>query len=544
MNRKRFLILVPLWFAGLLACNLPLQSRTAKDQPGSAVQDFQYSLTAQANTRLDVQNPAEAGATQLPVVPESGQPTESDPAGPTAGPYTFPGLTTATPGTPPPLPVSTEPGSQDGVYHYMVQSGDTLDSLARRFGVSPGQITSEQNISTDGLLPPGQALEIPDQVGPAPYSGALFPDSEIVYSPSAIDFDTQSYIQQAGGYLSGYHDMVNGELLSGAEIVQRLATETSTDPRILLAFLEYRSHWVLGQPSDPSKVDYPIGFYQEGYTGLYKELSLTAKELGIGYYGWRYGTLTDLKFQDHQAMRISPQLNAGSVAVQYLFSLFYKTDAWLGALYSPGDFIRLYQQMFGDPWERAARVEPLFPAGLATPDLELPFAEGERWSFTGGPHAAWLTGSPRGAIDFAPTIGEPPCSVSAAWVTASAPGVVVRAANNVVAIDLDGDGHEQTGWVLIYMHIAKEDQIQLRTRLNTNDRIGHPSCQGGNATGTNVHIARKYNGEWIGADGPLPFVLSGWLVVPGDYPYLGQLHKDGQIVTAEPDGSHPSVIIR
>jgi hypothetical protein len=42
--------------------------------------------------------------------------------------------------------------------------------------------------------------------------------------------------------------------------------------------------------------------------------------------------------------------------------------------------------------------------------------------------------------------------------------------------------------------------------------VGHPSCEGGYSDGTHVHIARRYNGEWLAADGPLPMVFSGWQV--------------------------------
>ena len=38
---------------------------------------------------------------------------------------------------------------------------------------------------------------------------------------------------------------------------------------------------------------------------------------------------------------------------------------------------------------------------------------------------------------------------------------MVRAERGVVAIDLDGDGQESTGWVLVYMHIAEQDRIPL-----------------------------------------------------------------------------------
>ena len=63
--------------------------------------------------------------------------------------------------------------------------------------------------------------------------------------------------------------------------------------------------------------------------------------------------------------RIAPQLNTGSVALQHLFSKLYKPGPWHEALYEPGDFLALYQEMFGDPWARAAQVEPLFPEDRA-----------------------------------------------------------------------------------------------------------------------------------------------------------------------------------
>jgi len=76
------------------------------------------------------------------------------------------------------------------------------------------------------------------------------------------------------------------------------------------------------------------------------------------------------------------------------------------------------------------------------------------------------------------------------------------------------------------------------------DLIGHPSCEGGEATGTHVHIARKYNGEWIYADGPIPFNLDGWIAHAGPKPYIGTLTKGNQIVTASQYGSFESVIRR
>ena len=134
--------------------------------------------------------------------------------------------------------------------------------------------------------------------------------------------------------------------------------------------------------------------------------------------------------------------------------------------------------------------------------------------------------------------------MSSAWVTASGSGVVTRSGDNVVALDLDGDGFEQTGWVLIYLHLPEDDRIQAGTRVNLDDRLGHPSCERGKSTGTHVHIARKYNGEWLPADGPLPFVLSGWEVQEGSKSYQGALVKGDRIVTANPGGPSSALIIR
>jgi hypothetical protein len=80
--------------------------------------------------------------------------------------------------------------------------------------------------------------------------------------------------------------------------------------------------------------------------------------------------------------------------------------------------------------------------------------------------------------------------------------------------------------------------------VETSDFLGHPTCEGGIATGTHVHIARKYNGEWLTADGPLPFVLSGWQVYAGEKSYQGELRQGSQVVVASPVGPRTSIITR
>jgi LasA protease len=209
--------------------------------------------------------------------------------------------------------------------------------------------------------------------------------------------------------------------------------------------------------------------------------------------------------------------------------------------------------MFGDPWARADAVNPIFPSALNQPPLALPFVPNTKWSLTGGPHNGWgqlsteiygQSHSVYAAIDFAPAASRAGCDISPAWVTAAAPGLVVRSENGAVMVDLDGDGYEQTGWDLLYMHISSQDRVKAGTWLETNDRIGHPSCEGGVSTGTHLHFARKYNGEWVTADGPIPFILSGWRVVAGSKAYEGKLIRGDEVVTADPNGQSFSNIIR
>ncbi len=92
------------------------------------------------------------------------------------------------------------------------------------------------------------------------------------------------------------------------------------------------------------------------------------------------------------------------------------------------------------------------------------------------------------------------CVQSDLWVVAVADGLIIRADQGRVIQDLDGDGNEGTGWIVLYMHIEGRDRVQAGTYVKAGERIGHPSCEGGYSTGTHFHLARRYNGEWIPAD--------------------------------------------
>ena len=203
---------------------------------------------------------------------------------------------------------------------------------------------------------------------------------------------------------------------------------------------------------------------------------------------------------------------------------------------SPGGIFDTYYVLFGYPFDAA--IEPLVPTDLTQPILTLPFAAGEIWAFTGGPHLAWDAGTPFGALDFAPPGEALGCVESNNWVTAVADGLVTRSGDGKVTLDLDDDGNEGSGWVIQYMHIESRDRVQQGTFLREGEPIGHPSCEGGISSGTHVHITRKFNGVWIAADGAVPFTLSGWVASGTGEEYVGKLTRNGIIVESF-EGNNP-----
>ena len=490
-----------------LACGLAVAFATAVCSSGYITPrslEATQQAAANQNATLDALLSAST-ATQLPTA------TETLLALPTATPLESP-----TPSPP---------------FLYTAQTGDTLEVLALRFGVDADEIASPQDIPT-GFINHGQVFTIPNVVGLTTPNEKIIPDSEVVHSPSTIGFEVGVYANPFDGYMARYRQYLPTSWHSGAQVVERVAIENSLNPRLLLSLLQYQSNWVLGEPKNSSAVQYPIGHRLPQDHGLYHQLTWAAKQLSAGYYGWREGRITELTFQDGIRVRIAPDLNAGSVAIQYLFAQLYGYQDWFNVMDSIIGFPFTHASMFPDPWVRAAQAEPLFPPGLTQPSLSLPFLERQVWYFTSGPHGAWEREGSWAALDFAPSSSEPGCVESNHWVAAAAPGLVVRSSPGVIAVDMDGDGNEQTGWVILYLHVVNSNPPQVGDWVDRGDRLGHPSCEGGSATGTHLHIARKYNGEWIGAGGAVPFVLSGWTVQYGAQPYLGSMVRDDRVVVA------------
>ncbi len=479
--RSRVLLSLFVLFLAAAAC--------MRQQPGPVI-----VITATSPAPLGIET-LPPGATGVPLLPSPAgliQPTLDPPRSATAEP----------------LPDS-----------YTVQAGDTLSTIAARFGTTVEQLAALNGIDNPSLIAVGQLLRLPELRGVFSPAFKIIPDSELVRGPGTGNFDITAFVASLPGYLRTYQDRIDGETVSGAEVVRRIADDYSVNPRLLLALLEYRAGWLFDPEPSAGTVVYPLGYVQLGYEGLYRQLAWLANRLNDAYYGWRVRGVLWFAFSDGLRVTYASGLNAGTVAVQYALSLNRSYDQWLADV-SPEGFYSLYVTLFGDPFARA--VEPLLPPDLRQPTLLLPWAPEELWYYTGGPHGAYASGSAWAAIDFAPpgdkdTAG---CFVAPQWATAVADGIVARSERGFVILDLDGDGDETTGWTIVYLHLATDGRMPAGIRVKAGDPLGHPSCEGGVSTATHLHLARRYNGEWIPATchqcapgiPSVPFVLGGWTV--------------------------------
>jgi len=420
-------------------------------------------------------------------------------------------------------PFPTRPPYAPGeLVDYTAQTGDTLETLAVRFNTTVAEIRKANSFIPEGTtsMPPGMPMKIPIYYAPfwgSPYQ--IIPDSLFINGPAQVGFDTSKFVAGFPGWLSRYSEYASGDNRSGAQVVDLVVQNYSVSPRLLLALLEYQSGALTNPELPKDKSEYHLGITSGDYQGMYLQLVWAANTLNNGYYAWRSGSLQTFDLANSRTERPDPWQNAATVSLQTYFAKLMSAEDYAAAI-SPQGLAAVYQRLFGDAWENQ---QPHLPGSLQQPDLDFPFLPGKTWAYTGGPHTGWGSGEPLAAIDFAPAAAETGCAVSPEWATAVADGVVVRSETGIVVLDMDGDGDERTGWILFYLHLATEGRASVGQVLKAGDPVGHPSCEGGRSTGTHIHIARKYNGEWILAGGFLPFRFAGWQVENGSAEYQGYL---------------------
>ncbi len=430
--------------------------------------------------------------------------------------------------TPLPIRNSYKPGE---LVDYAAQTGDTLPALAARFNTTVAEILqANPQIPQDATtMPPDMPMRIPIYflaLWASPFK--IVPDHAFVNSPSAIGFNTAAFVESQPGWIKDYRVYASGKWRSGAEMVDFVSSNYSLNPRLLLAILEYQGGALtLAEP--PVKKNL-LGLKRTYWESPYLQLVIAANTLNNGYYGWRVGKMLEFDETSGILIRPDPWQNAGSVAIQYYYSRMLAGDEYARAISSQGLSLT-YINFFGDP---SSDSTVLIPGSLQQPKFLLPFPYDQVWSYTGGPHTGWGTGEPLAAIDFAPPADKSGCFITKDknFAAAMADGLIVRSGVDGLALDLDKDGDERTGWVIFYLHLATRARAPLGAELKAGELIGYPSCEGGHATGSHAHIARKYNGEWVVADSAIPFNMDGWVVRNGSREYLGTLIRGGATVIA------------
>jgi len=158
------------WFKGVIllvlvtmAVGLGACSRSAAEREGSATTPDATSVGSSAATQVATPSPGETVVSAVSPVPQTAetdvQPTEegSTVDEPTEEP-TEEATATATP-TPTSSPASGEQG--DGYVVHVVQRGETLYSIARKYGTTYSAIVQANSIRNPSVIYVGQRIKVP-----------------------------------------------------------------------------------------------------------------------------------------------------------------------------------------------------------------------------------------------------------------------------------------------------------------------------------------------------------------------------------------------
>lgn len=158
--------------------------------------------------------------------------------------------------------------------------------------------------------------------------------------------------------------------------------------------------------------------------------------------------------------------------------------------------------------------------------LSLPFATGETWVYTGGPHSNGGTSTPPlSSVDFAVDL-----RTNAGLVRAAREGYVVRSSScpNYVRVD-HGDG-----WSTGYYHLTNEavSNGQYVSRGTVLGKISNGVGCGGWSSGPHVHFSTLRYSSHVNISG---MDIGGWTILAGNSAYYGWARRvrDGYTISQQ-----------
>lgn len=357
-----------------------------------------------------------------------------------------------------------------------------------------------------------------DHVPSPPGTTFILADEQFVSGTLQSQQAVERFLKQQESFLLDVplEPVIGREMPAPAALVL-LGEAYSVSPALLLALAENEHGILTGQ--EPSIAEEALADW----------LRWTAVILSRWFYDHYHGAGLDV-LTPLSGSTFRP--DAGNAAT-YALRLYYFANVYTEG--DPAESVSAWEQMLVSTYEtyfgsaHAGRLKARHPSAgeiAARPTLKLPWPGGETWYFTGGPHN--FDGSnrrPLSGIDFQPA-GYPGCNPQVArrhWVTAGAAGRTVNDQSHWLKVDHDHDGNASTGWQTVYGHLA--NRIEGNVDVQQGQRLGHPSCHGGYASGVHLHFGVKFENVWQPIDS---VTLSGWAIENGLDAYHGTMTKPGK----------------
>ena len=367
-------------------------------------------------------------------------------------------------------------------------------------------------------------------------SHPLISNYQFLLADEVVGFDVQEFLENHPGRLKSYTEIVDGNLLTAADIIQYNAFLDGINPQLLLLFIEADQRLISDPLTlSPSELSSDINVPSAPFYSYIRSIAI---KIANYYYNFRNGEINSvIEFQDGYSASLTIT-NAATYSLQWSMSQYLPFDRWTEWVNTEDTpFEEYFSNWFGE-LEQVDPVGPLAPLTLPS-GYQLPFPVGETWYFTGGPHnnsggTPGCTSGPScprpwSAVDIAQLeiIGCPNGSAPTnRWIVAAKGGNVITSSLALIIID-HGDGYRT-----YYVHVSSQDRRPIGG-VNQGDYLGHPSCEfppGGDSTGVHGHFSIYVNGQGF-VENIAGSSLSGWLIQETTH-YNGTMTRNGTTRTA------------
>ncbi len=317
----------------------------------------------------------------------------------------------------------------------------------------------------------------------------LLSNGQFVYGPNVKGFDLEDYINTKAHRLKPFYK----------EIYYK-SRYYSVNPRVTLTILE------LIVKKSPALKKHYFNIDHVNVNEFGDRLEKILKEMTKLFYKRFYSDKT-----------INEDNKSGNAATYAIVTLFPGIDDKVKHKGVIKDiFTHTFSELFPvvDPMDRSNKISA--GAGPSDSFFQLPYPEGESWSFNGVHDWSGNSGgADMSSIDYSDGWPAWNVDVSNTWVVSAASGTAEKVSDCWV------DVSHSDGWSSRYYHL---ENVQVsNTAVSNNDRLGNYAntssealCNGGSATGPHLHFSILYNGAYYPMNG---VNFSYWTVNSGRFPY-------------------------